>query len=274
MTKEKIAYLGPKSTFTEIAARENFGEIGIYIPFESIPEVFKSVENEKCKYGVVPIENSNGGSVTETMDMLLVSPLVICKEIIIDIKQCLIAKNKNDKIRYIYSHPQAIMQCKNWIKKNYPSARIIHTNSTAAATLTVANKKENNSAAIASSIAAKEYKLEIIEENISDNKINKTRFIVVSKNNLSHSTGKDKTSIIFAVEHKPGALFNVLEVLKNFNINMTKIESRPNRENPWEYIFFIDVEGHKEDRDLSMALKDLEKRTLFLKILGSYPRAI
>lgn len=264
----KVAYLGPKTTFTEMAALKKFGSAASYIPLPSIPDVFQEVERGNADFGVVPIESSSEGAVSSTLDMFFDSQLNICGEIVIDVDHCLLSKFPTKKIKKIYSHPQAFGQCENWIKKNLPDAKIIEVSSTARAAELAAKEKE--SAAIASALAAKEYNLPIVAKKIQDQFINKTRFLVVG-NTKVEATGKDKTSILFTVKHVPGALFRALKAFSDYKINMTKIESRPIKGKLWEYAFFVDFQGHCENRRVKAALKELKKNCIELKILGSYP---
>jgi len=263
-----VAFLGPRATFTEMAAIKKFGHSPELVPMGSIGEVFHAVEKGNCDFGVVPIENSNEGSVTSTLDMFFDSTLKICGEVSVVVDQCLLSKSRIKEIRKVYSHPQALAQCQGWIRKNLPNAEVIEVSSTAAA----ADKasKEKNTAAIASRLAAEEYGLDIVAEKIQDQLMNRTRFLVVG-NIKPNSTGKDKTSMLFVVHHRPGSLYNSLGVLDKYRINMTKIESRPIKGMLWEYAFFVDFQGHVSDSKVAKALNELKEHALQLKILGSYP---
>lgn len=264
-----IAYLGPEATFTHLALIKKFGQSNILKPMFSIKEVFMEVEKQRTDYGVVPIENSTEGIVNYTLDVFIDSDLKICDEILLEIHQHLMANCKFSQIKKIYSHPQAIAQCRYWLESNIPSVQITEVQSTSKAAQIAA--KEKNAAAIASELAAKIYKLKIITKRIEDTKDNITRFLVIGKN-FGQSTGSDKTSIMFSIKDKVGALYEVLSIFKTQGINLTKIESRPSKIKPWEYFFFIDIEGHSEERKVKAALSKLNNYCTFFKILGSYPK--
>jgi len=266
--RQKVCFLGPKATFTEMAAVKKFGHSPEYIPFNSIREVFNAVEKGASDFGVVPIENSNEGSVSSTLDMFFDSGLEICGEVSVEVNQCLLSKSVIGKIKKIYSHPQALAQCQLWITKNLPHAEVIAVGSTSAAAEKAS--KEKNTAAIASELAAEEYGLNIISKKIQDQPMNRTRFLVIGSLEPK-STGKDKTSTLFVVHHKPGSLFDALSVFKTHKLNMTKIESRPIKGKLWEYAFFVDFQGHKDNENVKKALIELKEHTLLLKVLGSYP---
>lgn len=264
-----IAYLGPEGTFTHQAALKKFGEKAKYVPVKTIDEVFREVEKGRADYGVVPIENSIEGVVSHTLDVFLESDLKITSEVFLDIHHFLISKEKSiKKIKKIYSHPQALAQCRKWISENLPEVEIFETESTVSAVKRVI--KEKFSAAIASEIAAEIYNLNIIAERIEDFRENVTRFLVIGKENPDKS-GNDKTSILFSIKDRVGALHDILAFFKNENINLTRIESRPSKKKAWEYVFFVDFKGHKDEPHVKKALEEIEKSTVFLKILGSYP---
>jgi len=272
MVNLKVAFLGPSGTFCEQATLNFFKskEISL-IDCKGIHEIFKKVENKKADYGVVPVENSTEGSVNIALDLLSESKLYIFGEIEERVSQNIIADTsmKLMDIQTVCSHPQALAQCRDFIEKNLPEVELRETSSTATAVKDVKGKK--NAAAIGSNLAAEVYEMKILKEGIEDNKNNFTRFIVLAKND-GEPTGNDRTSIIFSVKHIPGALHDALSIFANRKINLTKIESRPNKNKPWEYIFFCDFEGHKNDEILQEALNDLKQKATFLKILGSYPR--
>ncbi|MEM2974634.1 MAG: prephenate dehydratase [Candidatus Micrarchaeia archaeon] len=258
-----VAFLGPRATFTEMAAIKKFGRSPQFLPMSSIPDVFKAVENGDANFGVVPIENSNEGSVSSTLDMFFGSPLKIYGEVSVEVAQCLLSRSGLENIKKVYSHPQAIAQCQGWIRKNLPCAEIIETSSTAAASERASEEKK--AAAIASRLAAEEYGLDIVAERIQDQSMNRTRFLVIGDTE-PEPTGKDKTSVLFVVRHRAGALYDALGVFNKYSINMTKIESRPIKGLLWEYAFFVDFQGN-----VAKALEDLKEHTLQLKVLGSYP---
>ncbi len=267
----KIAYLGPAATFTHLAAKRQFGASADYIPETTIKNVFESVMSDRCLYGVVPVENSTEGVVNYTLDMFIDSDLNIAFEILLQITHNLMSKTgRKTGVKKIYSHPQASAQCRGWLEENYPGVPVAAGMSTAAAAKRVA--KEPSSAAIASELAADSYNLKFIKKGIEDYKSNYTRFIVIAKDFLP-KTGNDKTSILFSVKDKPGALFSILKHFAGHRINLTKIESRPSRRKAWEYIFFVDMEGHIADRKVERAVEEVRKECLYLTVLGSYPSA-
>ncbi len=268
--KHVVTYLGPTGSYTHLACIKNFGSSVDAIPKENIDDVFEAVENGESEYGVVPVENSIEGVVNQTLDMFIEHEVKISGEISIKVSHCLLSINENPKdIKVIYSHPQAFAQCSKWIKRNYPKVKLLETSSTAKAAELAS--REINSAAIASDFAARVYGLKIIYSHIEDCSNNYTRFFILSKQ-ISKRTGKDKTSVLLSIPHVPGSLFRTLKIFSERGINLTKIESRPIKGRPWEYLFFIDFEGHVEDPDINQALKEMEEKVIFLKLLGSYYR--
>jgi chorismate mutase / prephenate dehydratase len=263
--EEKIAYLGPKSSFTHEAALIAFPNNEL-VEKKTIMEVFESVEKKETTFGVVPIENSSGGSVPFTLDELVSGKFFIKKEFFLKIKQNLVGNSELENIKKIYSHPQGFAQCQNWLKNNAKSIELIETTSTSKAAEISA--KEKNSAAICSTLAAKEFNLKIIEENINDDLENTTRFVIISSK-INQNLEDKKSSIIFGVKNEPGSLFNALEAFKKFEVNMTKIESRPSKKKKWEYLFFIDFEGNLEETKVKNALKEIEKNCVEIILLGS-----
>ncbi len=264
----KIAYLGPEATFTHLAALKRFGSQVEYIACDSIADVFLGVERETADYGVVPIENSVEGAVTHTMDMFVDSDLKICAQIILDVSHNLLANCLKDKIKRIYSNPQVFGQCRIWLRENLPTVETVEVSSTTRAAQIA--KGEQYSACIASLLAAKVYKLKVIASDIEDSPHNITRFLVIGKNSAGE-TGYDKTSILFSIKDRVGALHDMLLPFKKYGINLTKIESRPSKKKAWDYYFFVDLEGHQQNRRIKRALLELESKCNFLKILGSYP---
>jgi chorismate mutase/prephenate dehydratase len=265
-----IAYLGPEATWSHQAAREKFGASVQYSPQSSIAEVFNVVARGNADYGVVPIENSTEGAVNYTLDQLVDSELKVCAQFSLKIENNLIAKIPRADIRRVYSHPQVFGQCRQWLRHNLPGVDLIEAASTTHAAEMAA--KEPHAAAIAGKMAAEFYGLNVLESSIQDAPDNTTRFLVIGHNTCP-PTGRDKTSLMFCVQDKPGALFNTLEPLKRLRINMSKIESRPSKRKAWEYFFFVDVEGHAHDKKLIKALGELQKHCTFVKILGSYPNS-
>jgi chorismate mutase/prephenate dehydratase len=270
-TTTKIAFLGPWATWAHQAALKKFGSSGLFIPCADVLGVMEEVINSRADFGIVPVENSNEGPVNITLDLLLDMNLNVCGEISIKVDQCLLVKEQKSQILRIYSHPQALAQCRKWISREYPDVELIPVSSTAEAAKKVV--KESYSAAIASEASSKIYKLHILESGIQDGKQNYTRFFVLG-NNKNKPTGDDKTSIIFRLkDDRYGALYEVLGIFDKNKINMTKIESRPSKKKAWEYIFFVDFLGHCQDKKIAQALKDMTDACSFLKVLGSYPRA-
>ncbi|MDD5531636.1 MAG: prephenate dehydratase [Syntrophales bacterium] len=265
-----VAYLGPAASFTEAAARLHFGESARMEYGASIAEVFAAVEKGKCGWGVVPIENSAEGSVKATLDHLVATPLKIRGEIYLRITQCLLSAAADPgRILRIYSHPQALAQCRGWIRRHYPSAALVETASTADAAGKARNDPEG--AAIGSLRASDAYGLILVAEGIEDFPSNTTRFIVIGGGG-SRSTGRDKTSVLFGTRDTPGALHGALEAFASEGINMTRIESHPARDRAWEYLFFVDFSGHTEEEAAGGCLEKLARNTTFLKVLGSYPK--
>ncbi len=271
-TRVKVAYLGPKGTFTEQAARSYFLDNYDFIEYRDIPEVFTAISSDSVKFGVVPIENSIEGSVNIALDLLFESDFKVSGEIEQRIIQNLISEDNVDltDVKKVISHPQAIAQCRNFLRFKLPKSERIEVASTAEAVKAV--KGSTDMAAIGSELAAESYKMKILYPGIEDNPNNCTRFFVLSQQEPA-PTGNDKTTIIFSVKHAPGALYDALGVFACRNINLTKIESRPTRKKPWEYIFYCGFEGHKDESLIKDALNELKNKTTLLKVLGSYPKA-
>lgn len=265
----KVAYFGPVATFTHLAALRHFGSSAAFMPVDSIKDVFEAVDSGKAEFGVVPIENSNEGVISYTLDMFMDYDLKITAEIMLEVSHNLLSKSGDkSRIRKIYSHPPATAQCRRWLEANMPGVPVMEATSTAKAA-EIASKEED-AAAIASELAAKVYDLNFVESHIEDSKHNVTRFLVIAKESYPR-TGKDKTSIMFSIKDRPGALYDILSPFKKAKINLTKIESRPSRRKAWEYIFFVDMEGHTEDKKVRKAIEGVKEGCLYLKILGSYP---
>lgn len=265
-----IAYLGPEATFTHLAAIKKFGHQLEYLPCSSISDVFKEVQKQNANYGVVPIENSIEGAVTHTLDMLIDSDLKICAQIVMSVTHNLLSNCAKKDIKKIYSNPQVFAQCRMWLQENFPKAELIDVSSTTRAAQIV--RDERNSAAIASILASQVYRLKVIAHNIEDSPSNITRFLVIGANGAG-PTGNDKTSIVFSIKDRVGALHDMLIPFKKNRINLTKIESRPSKKKAWDYYFFLDLEGHIQDKNTARALKELEAKAQYFKILGSYPKA-
>ncbi|MDR3071789.1 MAG: prephenate dehydratase [Endomicrobium sp.] len=266
----KVAFLGPWASFTHQAAIRNFGSSVCFVPVATAQEVITEIESGRVSFGVVPVENSNEGSVNIVLDTFVETELKICAEVSLKIEQCFLVKESKSKIVRIYSHPHALAQCNNWVTKNYPDVELISVCSTAEAAKKIA--KEGFAAAIASEAAAKMYNLRVLQKGIQDNVENFTRFFVIGKS-LAKPSGGDKTSLIFMVKNKVGALHNILGIFSKHNVDLTKIESRPTKKKAWEYVFFIDFKGHVNDKSIMKMVKILKQNCVFMKILGSYPIA-
>ena len=266
----RVSFLGPKATFSHQVAVRHFGHSSIFDPASNIESVFSAVEKGSCDFGVVPVENSIEGTVNLTLDCFVDSPLYICGEMNFKVAHFLMSKQDNNKdIKKIYSHPQPLAQCRNWLNRNFPRAEQLPSSSTASAAEAICNKQ--NSAAIASKLAAEIYGLNILAENIQDRLENFTRFLIIGKKPAQRAE-KNKTSILFSITDEAGSLLKMLQLFARKGINLTRIQSRPLRNRPWEYLFYIDIEGHEEDETVSKTIKTLEKRCLFLRNLGSYPQ--
>ncbi len=266
-----VAYLGPQATFTHQAALQQFGAAAGYRPARSIGEIFDDVERARAPFGVVPVENSTEGAVNMTLDRLTVSDALICGELRLEITQHLLSRaGELGEIKRVISHPQALAQCRGWLAEHLPDVPTEEMLSTAAAAELAAS--DATVAAIASELAARLYGVPVLRARIEDNPHNSTRFLVVGRRPIG-PTGRDKTSICFAMKNEPGALYRILEPLARAGINLTKIESRPAKQGPWEYVIFVDLEGHRETPEVASVLSEIGERTLFLKILGSYPAA-
>ncbi|MGC9017091.1 MAG: prephenate dehydratase [Caldimicrobium sp.] len=268
--KPRVAFLGPEATFSHIAAQHYFGTSAQFIPVETILDVFEEVSSERAHFGVVPIENSIEGVVATTLDAIYEYGLKVCGEIYEAISHHLMnLTGKLEDIKKILSHPQAIAQCRKWLRKRLPSVPVEAVSSTALAAKWAA--VDESVAAIASLMAAKLYHLQIVAKNIEDIKGNSTRFWIIGKIEVP-PTGEDKTSLIFSVADKPGALYEVLKCFAERKINLTKIESRPSKNEPWKYIFFLDCEGHIKDPVVADCLEEMQKYCIQVVWLGSYPK--
>jgi len=263
-----VAYPGPPASITHLAALKKFGSSVNYLPVNSIADVFRWVERGEADCGVVPIENSIEGAVSHTLDMFMESDLKVCSEVSLEICHNLLTNCKKGAVKRVYSNPLVFGHCRTWLKTNLPRAELIEvSNITRAAEIA---SKEKGAAAIASSLAAKIYKLKLAAKSIEDSPHNITRFLVISRDEV-RPTGEDKTSIMFSVKDKAGALYSMLYPFKKNGINLTRIESRPSKKRAWDYYFFVDIRGHHRDSNVVRALKELEKQSTYLKIFGSYP---
>jgi len=268
----EVAFLGPEGTFTQQAAFKHFGHAVNTIPVSNIHEIFNSVESGHCQFGVVPVENSTEGVITHTLDRFLASPLQICGEVEIRVHQNLMGLTDNlSQITEVFSHQQSLAQCRQWLDVNLPHAKRTAVASNAeAAKMAAANPEK---AAIAGKVAAQLYQLPILGKSIEDQPNNTTRFIIIGQQQPA-PTGRDKTSLVVSTGNQSGALHKILAPFAQYTISMTHIESRPSRQGLWDYVFFIDIDGHKEDENVAKALETLKTNVTMLKILGSYPKAV
>lgn len=270
-----IAYLGPQGTFTQQAAIKHFGHAAHTLACATVDDCFKQVETRQADYLVAPVENSTEGSIGRTLDLLAVSSLQACGEAVVRIHHNLMRKNSHfsDGITKVFAHTQALAQCNDWLGRNLPQAERIAVSSNAEAARLVAESDDNTIAAIAGITAAEIYGLTIAAECIEDEPNNTTRFLVLGHQNTS-STGSDKTSLVISTPNRAGAVMGLLQPFTEAGISMTKFESRPSKSSLWEYLFFIDIEGHQEDEKVKNALKLLGERASFVKVIGSYPTAV
>jgi chorismate mutase/prephenate dehydratase len=267
----KAVYLGPEGSFSHLAALEKFGRSVDLAAVRDIASVFDTVSRGGADYGIVPVENTTGGAVRDTMECFLwvKGPVKICAEMAMPVHQNLLGKTTDlAKIEKVYSKPQVFDQCRGWLSQNLAHADQVAVDSTAEAALLAA--KVGGTAAIASAMAAELYGLEVLAPAIEDNPQNQTRFLVLGREN-PRPTGRDKTCLLFSTAHKAGALVEVLEIFRRYGVNLTKIESHPAPEKPWEYYFFVDLEGHRDDEPLRKALEESKAHTRHLTVLGSFP---
>jgi chorismate mutase/prephenate dehydratase len=268
----EVAYLGPAGTYTHAALLKHFGRAVTPVTQSSIADVFRQVEARSCDYGVVPIENSVGGSINQTLDCLGASSLSICAEIVLAVHHRLLAHDTAiASVKRVYAHDQALQQCRAWLQANLPGVEQIALGSNAAAACRA--RDEENSAAIASAEAGQLYELDTLAANIEDEPHNTTRFVVLGRNR-PQSTGDDRTMVMFSMPNRPGALHSILSVLADGGISMSRIESRPLRNGLWDYLFFVDLLGHASDAGVAAALRKIESIAAMFKVLGSCPRAI
>jgi chorismate mutase/prephenate dehydratase len=268
----RVSYLGPHGTFSEAAVFQRFGQATEGVPADSIDEVFSAVESGAANYGLVPVENSTEGAIGRTLDLLLNSNLRICGEVLLQVHQCVLS-NENDlaMIRKIYSHPQSFGQCQGWLHAHLPNAERVTASSNADAARLAA--EESFAAAVAGEQAAEHFKLKVLAHNIEDDARNTTRFLVVGKQDVAPS-GRDKTSLAMSAPNRPGAMHDLLTPLAKNGVSMTKLESRPSGTGLWEYVFYVDIEGHQSDAKVATALEQLKQIAAFVKVLGSYPVAV
>ena len=267
-----VAYLGPEGTFSEQATFARFGSAVQGQPCATIDDVFRAVESGAAHHGMVPVENSSEGAIGRSLDLLLQSTLQVCGEVMLPVHQCLLAQHcELSTIKAIYSHPQSLGQCQGWLNAHLPHAAHIPVASNAeAASLAAENP---HSAAVAGSQAAARFGLNVLAENIEDDPRNTTRFLVLGKQQVAPS-GNDKTSLVLSAANRPGAVHDLLAPLAKHGVSMTRFESRPARSGLWEYVFYMDIEGHQNDAKVAAALAELKQVAAFMKILGSYPLAV
>lgn len=269
---KSIAYLGPEGTFSHQAAVEHYGESASFRPADTIEDVFVLVEKGICSRGVFPVENSYEGSVNITFDLFYTCETFIEAEIFLRIRHHLLSMvQQMEDIRRVYSHPQALAQCREWLKINLPGISISETASTALAAKMAAN--DAGSAALGRRTAARIHGLNILAEGVEDHPDNVTRFFAIGKSR-PEPTGRDKTSLLLLLNHQPGSLHATLGVLADKGVNISLIESRPMKTRNWEYMFFLDIEGHETEGHIAKALDEMKDKCIFLKILGSYPRGV
>ena len=267
-----IAYLGPEGTFSEAAAIKHFGHAAIGLPCSGIDEVFRAVERGDAQYGVAPVENSTEGAVNRTLDLMLNSPLKICGEVMLRVRQHLMRKGEGlDGIVTVYSHAQSRGQCHEWLSRHLPGVAAVEVTSNSEAARLAA--EDPASAAIAGELAAEHHGLAVVARDIEDEPNNTTRFLVLGPEDTAPS-GKDKTSLVLSVRNKPGALLELLAPFAGHGVGLTKLESRPARGGAWEYVFYVDLEGHVSDPNIQLALKAVEEHCTFLKVLGAYPTTV
>jgi chorismate mutase/prephenate dehydratase len=266
----RVAYLGPEGTFSQMAARQLFGLQARYRESATIEAVFDAVQSKEATYGVVPIENSTEGAVSTTSDALLEGDLLIRQEYVLPVSHSLLSRARSlSEIGVVYSHPQALAQCRIWIAKHLPRAQVVQTTSTAAAAREA--HADDRAAAVGSEIAAELHDVPVLRSRIQDRLENATRFVVLAHEDAPPS-GRDRTTLAFGVAHHKGALRRVLTDFEAAGVNLTRIESRPSRKAPWQYVFLVDVEGHRAEPALVSALRAVKKSSAFLKVVGSYPR--
>lgn len=266
----RVGYLGPEGTWSHQAALARFGESVTLVPFPSFNHLFDAVERGDVNYSIVPIENSTDGSVSQAMDLMGSTSLRICAQTHLHVQNCLISAIPREQIKTLYSHPQVLGQCKMWLRQNFPQAELVSTASTAVAARIAVKDAAQGAAALGSRLLADLNGLTVLEANIQDKASNTTRFAIIGKQ-LTRPTGHDRTTICFIVPHTPGSLVDVLSVFKKYGINIYCIYSRPTRNIAWEYLFYIDVEGHEDEPPLRTCLEELRALSPMIKVLGSYP---
>jgi chorismate mutase/prephenate dehydratase len=269
----KVAYLGPEGSFSHLAALEKFGRSVQLVAVRDIATVFDQVARATADYGIVPVENTTGGAIRDTMECFLdvPGPVKVCAEMALPVHQNLLSRSAIEKVKKVYSKPQVFDQCRGWLARNLAQADLVAVGSTAEAALLAS--RVDGTAAIASSMAAELYGLNVLNPAIEDNPQNQTRFLVLGRES-AEPTGRDKTCLLFSVPDRAGALVEILDVFRRHDINMTKIESHPSPTKSWEYYFFVDVEGHAKDEGVAKALGEARSHARMLEVLGSFPAAV
>lgn len=268
---QRVTYLGPAGTFSEMAMLRQFGQAVEGVACASIDEVFRSAETGAAQFAVVPVENSSEGAVGRSLDLLLATPLKICGEVVLRVQQCVLRKARGLKgVKRVYSHAQSLAQCQRWLAQNLPAAERVPVASNAEAARLAA--KEAAACALGPEIAAERYGLKVLAANVEDDANNRTRFLVLGDVEPA-PTGRDGTSLVMSAPNRPGAVHALLTPLARHGVSMSRLESRPMRVGQWEYYFFVDLDGHRKDQPVAAALAELEGLAPFIKILGSYPRA-
>lgn len=265
----KVAYLGPPATFTHEAAQRHFGTAVDFLACRSIAQVFAAAERGEAHYGVVPVENSLEGIVSHTLDLFVDSDLKICAEVALEINQHLMGRVKLEEVRRVYSHPQALAQARGWLAEHLPEAELTEAPSTVRGAELAA--QDPAGAAVGPALAAQLYGLSILVPCIQDSSSNVTRFLVIGPE-MSRRSGQDKTALMFSIKDRVGALHDALGIFKRHSINLTRIESRPSKRKAWDYIFFVDLEGHPEEQNVGQALQELAQECVYVKVLGAWPR--
>jgi chorismate mutase/prephenate dehydratase len=265
----RVAYFGPRATFTHQAALERFGEATDLVPLETIPDVFTEVQRGSADFGVVPVENSTDGPVIVTLDALFETELKVCSEIILPISLQLLARIPREEIRTLYTNPVAFGQCRQWVARNLPGVSVVNVVSTARAAIMAT--EEPSSAAIAPMLCATEYGLDVLNQDIQDLSSNFTRFYVMAHSATSNPTGRDKTAVIISIRDRPGALYDLLGIFASRGINLSTIHSRPSRLRAWDYVFFMEFGAHEKDAAVQEALAEIADQSTSVKVLGSWP---
>jgi len=264
-----VAFLGPMHTFSQLAAQRIFGVTAELHPMATLSDIFTEVERGRVDYGVVPVESSMGGGVSDTLDRFVGSELHIINEVLLHITQNLLSKSPMEKITKIYSKDNAFYQCRTWLQANLPNAELVDVSSTAEAARIASI--EDGSASVGSILAAEPYGLDVVAERVEDSPHNYTRFFAIG-NQKTKPSGKDKTSLLISVRNQPGALYKLLNPMAEMGIDLTKIESRPSRKKAWDYVFFVDIIGHIDEERISEMIQVIEKHCTELRVLGSYPQ--